>query len=153
MKLHFRFLALFLVLCMSFPLFATSEEIQEIGIPSNTDQAQLAELLLEVAFTAGDVEYEIKRSNNDFIVYITDEDMSETLFINMLFGTDESDAAVADLIQRTVDWLSETYTDLLELGADDLNVLCLWVHSFDEPDFVYFAVCNGKLVYDWCASR
>lgn len=153
MKLHYRFLSLLLILCLSFPPFATSEEIAERIVPDSVDQTQFAELLLEVALTAGGIEYEIKGSNTDFIVFLTDEEMSETLMINMLFGTDESDAAVAELIQSTVDWLSGIYTDMIDLGLDDLNVLFLWVYSFVEPDFVYMAVCNGVLIYNWSASH
>lgn len=153
MKLHFRILSVLLILCMSFPLIATSEEIPESSIPNSVDQTKLVELLLEVALTAGGVEYEIDGNNTGFVVHIVDEDMSEALFMNGIFGTDESDAVVADMVQSTVDWLSGIYTDMLDLCIDDPNVLFLWVHSFDEPDFIYLAVCNGKLIYDWNASQ
>lgn len=149
MKIHVRIVALALaVLLTVFPL----EAVKAANF-TNEFQTKIAKMLLEVALTAGGVEYDIKQSNSDFIVYITDEEMSETLTINMLFRNDETDAVVADIVQSTVDWLSGIYSDLLELGIDDLNVLFLWVYSFDEPDYVYLAISNGELIYDWSASH
>ena len=148
MKIRIRIISIVLAVLLSVsPLAAEAAGF------TNEFQAKISKMLLELALTAGGVEYDIKQSYTDFIVYITDEEMSEILTINMLFGTDESDKELENLVQINVDWLSSIYTDIVEMGMDNLNVLFLWVYSFDEPDYVFLAVCNNEMIYDWSASH
>lgn len=137
---------LFALVFIPFNAFAESSEY---------DQYDTMKTLLETVFKGtGNGDAQITCNNSGFIIRQSNKDFTDTLLTAYIFDNSDLKNTWKEGQKELLDFYNSIYELIETCGIDNPNLLYMITDSTepDEGDMIFFAISNGKIIYDMLAE-